>query len=205
MYSRIAALPFGNDTSSGNRQPADPRAFDAWQSSAMSLGDRLREARIARNLNGVELAAIIGCSPAALSRWETGDRRPKAVDLSRAAEALRVRERWLVTGEGPREPAPVEEGPPIGAAALEAVLYAWTWSEGLGPEDVDTIEHTVREEARAHSTRSASAWRHRVGQLERARAATPLERGTRAALARPYVAESHPMPPLTPRTPRRKS
>ena len=168
----------------------------------MSLGERLREARIARNLNGVELAAIVGCSPAALSRWETGDRRPKAVDLAKLAEALRVRDRWLATGDGPRDPAPVEDGPPVGAAALEAVLYAWTWGDGTAPEDVDAIELTLRDEARTHGTRSASAWRHRVGQLERA---TPLGKATDAAMGRPYAAEEHPMPPLSPRPLRRRS
>lgn len=136
----------------------------------MSLGKRLLEARKAKGLGGEELGKLAGCSQGAISRWENDLRKPGAIDLGRVAEVLGVREAWLTTGEGPREPQPAPDAPPVGAAALEIVLFSWTWGESTLPGDVDVIEGMVRAEAPEHSTRSASAWRHRIRQLELAQA-----------------------------------
>lgn len=45
--------------------------------NALSAGDRLREARLAAELTQPELAAKLGCTKSAVSRWESEERRPE--------------------------------------------------------------------------------------------------------------------------------
>lgn len=49
-------------------------------------GERLREAA---GLSRAELAAIVGVSAAAVSRWEHGQRRPRGENAAAYAQALR--------------------------------------------------------------------------------------------------------------------
>lgn len=52
-------------------------------------------------LNGAKLAAEVGVTPTAVSRYRQG-RIPGAEELLRLAKALKVSAKWLVTGEGPK-------------------------------------------------------------------------------------------------------
>jgi transcriptional regulator with XRE-family HTH domain len=141
---------------------------NTWQTARVSLGHRLREAKKARRLTGLALAQLVGCDPTAITRWEQDARTPGADYATRLAKALGVSERWLVAGEGPREVQPVVDATPTGIAALELVLFSWTWAD-MPISVVDEIERVVRAEAAqpAAKTRSASAWRLRLTQLQR--------------------------------------
>lgn len=145
-----------------------PVPGDTWQTIRVSLGKRLKESKRAKQLTGLALAQLVGCDPTAITRWEQDARVPGADYMTRLAKALGVSERWLVTGEGPREVQAVVDATPTGAAALELVLFAWSWSE-MPIANVDEIERILRVEARTPeaSARSASAWRLRLTQLQR--------------------------------------
>jgi transcriptional regulator with XRE-family HTH domain len=49
----------------------------------------LRERRVAQQIRVVELAGLLGVTPATLSRWENGVRAPSADDALRWVRALR--------------------------------------------------------------------------------------------------------------------
>lgn len=77
------------------------------------LGERLRAVRKARGLTMVDLARAAGCSQAYLSDLENEKRPPSRSMLVAIATKLSVSERWLETGEGPRDMGgTVEEVPP---------------------------------------------------------------------------------------------
>ncbi len=52
------------------------------------IGSRIRQAREALGLSQEELARLVGCSPTAISYFETGARRVKIEDLQKLAEVL---------------------------------------------------------------------------------------------------------------------
>lgn len=160
---------------SSSVNPHQPRAktIAVWQSDGMNFGGRLRDTRKARGLRGVQLAAKSGVDGTTISRYERGERlSPEADKVTKLAKALEVNERWLLTGEGPKEPGPITIEPPIGRSALEAVLFSYDWPD-VPIELVDDISEALRTEAETNGgrTRSASAWRLRIGQVLRERAA----------------------------------
>lgn len=151
-----------------------------WQSGAMTFGSRLKEVRKARGLTAVALGEMAGVSNSGISRWETGGRKsPGAAEVAKLARALGVNERWLLTGEGPKEPGPIALETPVGRSALEAVLFSYDWPD-VPIEIVDDISQALRTEAETNGgrTRSASAWRLRIGQALRERT-TPKKRVSR--------------------------
>jgi len=164
------------NSSSVNPQGHRAKPVASWQHVGMTFGGRLRDTRKARALRGVQLAAMSGVDGTTISRYERGERlSPEADKVTRLAKALEVNERWLLTGEGPREPGPVVLETPTGPSALEAVLFAYNWPEATPIELVDAIETELRAEALLVSgrTRSASAWRLRIAQALRERTAKP--------------------------------
>lgn len=161
-----------------NRQPDRARSVVTWQDAQVSFGDRLREARKGRGLTGSELGDRTGIDNSTISRWERGQRAPGGSFVTKLARELGVTERWLMSGEGPREPGPVAIETPVGPSALEAVLFAYDWPEDVPISTVDEIESLVRAEAQreAGRKRSASAWRLRLVQMLRERDGKPRSR-----------------------------
>lgn len=137
----------------------------------MSFGARLRDTRKARGLRGIHLAEKAGVSASGISRWEKGERQPGGLEVAKLARALGVNERWLMTGDGPKEPGPVTIETPTGRAALEAVLFTYEWPDDIRSETVTEIEGLLRAEAHLPIGigRSAAAWRHRAREFIRAR------------------------------------
>lgn len=72
----------------------------------MTTGARIKAARDKRGLTQQQLADAIGAKQNEVSRWEAGS-TPRADTAVKLADALEVRERWLITGEGPMERAEV--------------------------------------------------------------------------------------------------
>lgn len=58
--------------------------------------ERLREARLWRDLSQTELAKLAKLRPAAISHFETGSRKPSFDNLRRLADALRVTTDYLL-------------------------------------------------------------------------------------------------------------
>ena len=71
-----------------------------------TIGERLRAARDAGNLDQAKLAEKIGVVARTLQRWEKGEQIPDGVSITRIAKATGVHPTWLLTGLGEKFPAP---------------------------------------------------------------------------------------------------
>ena len=66
-----------------------------------TIGERVKEARVANGWNQPELAKITNISKQALSQIETGTtKNPKPENLLKIADATGYELRWLITGNG---------------------------------------------------------------------------------------------------------
>lgn len=91
-----------------------------------TIGARVREARLLRDLGSNELGRLAGMGGGEVSQIENGVRpRPGVFAIARLADALRVHLEWLVFGRGPRDlDAPLQEvkdrapDPPVGTFLL---------------------------------------------------------------------------------------
>lgn len=54
----------------------------------IALGERIKMLRKARNISQYEIAAKLGVSPQAVSRWELGLSQPESVKLPKLAKLL---------------------------------------------------------------------------------------------------------------------
>jgi SOS-response transcriptional repressor LexA len=71
----------------------------APQSSAPTLGQRIRARREAVGLTQEKLATTCGVSRAAVAQWEAGVTRPSLDNLVKAADALGIWLSWLTMGD----------------------------------------------------------------------------------------------------------
>ena len=67
------------------------------------VGRRVREARKARQVTQLELAARTGVAHSTVVRIERGQARPQIATVAKIAEALGVDPKWLAFGGGPEE------------------------------------------------------------------------------------------------------
>ncbi len=78
----------------------------------MTLGERIYSLRKARGLSQEELAAAVGVSRQAVSKWELGESQPEVDKVVLLAQALGVTTDQLLLGvEPPKEAAPVSPAP----------------------------------------------------------------------------------------------
>jgi tetratricopeptide (TPR) repeat protein len=77
-----------------------PRQKSTHVDSPQAVGERLRTARVRTGLSQRQLS-FPGCSPAYISRIESGDRIPSLQLLRELGKRLRVSEDFLATGEEP--------------------------------------------------------------------------------------------------------
>ncbi len=80
--------------------PERPSDVDALMHREMSLGDRIREARLARGFTQEALAKNFKVSRQSIVYWEKNQTRPFIDRFPRLAEVLGVDLHWLLTGEG---------------------------------------------------------------------------------------------------------
>ena len=66
--------------------PDLPLLIEARDATRSGRGERLR---VAAGLSQGEMAAAIGVTPACISRWEAGDRRPRGAAAVAYAQLLR--------------------------------------------------------------------------------------------------------------------
>lgn len=63
-----------------------------------TLGQRIRQARLAADLTQAELAGRIGIAPQSVVQWESGKNSPSRDNLMKAAKALDTPLQWLLYG-----------------------------------------------------------------------------------------------------------
>ena len=69
---------------------------DNYTSSMAAFGDRLREARSARELNQTELSKLAKLQPAAIGHFEKDRRKPSFANVGALAKALNVSSDYLL-------------------------------------------------------------------------------------------------------------
>lgn len=62
----------------------------------MEMGERIREARMAKGMTMEELGEKLGVSHATVSRWESNDRKPRLEHLFRLSLLLDVEVNYLI-------------------------------------------------------------------------------------------------------------
>ena len=67
----------------------------------MTIGERIRERRLALSLSQARLAAELGIDQSTVAKWETGPNSPRPKTLRDLAERLHVSVSWLISGEEP--------------------------------------------------------------------------------------------------------
>lgn len=68
----------------------------AW---LMSLGERMRAARMQRGLKQADVAAMLSCTRGAVSQFETGNNQPSLETLIDFAKSTNVSLDWLLLGK----------------------------------------------------------------------------------------------------------
>ena len=76
---------------------------------ALTIGDRIRQARKAAGLNQSALAERVGVTQPAVANWESGVHDPRRVVLAKLADALDTPVEWLA--EGARSALERDRGP----------------------------------------------------------------------------------------------
>ncbi|MFI5252006.1 MAG: helix-turn-helix domain-containing protein [Bacteroidota bacterium] len=64
------------------------------------IGERIKQARMNKEIDQIQLAERVGVVARTLQRWEKGEQVPGGDDLMELAQATSVRAEWLLTGEG---------------------------------------------------------------------------------------------------------
>lgn len=86
----------------------------AYASRMETMGDRIRQLRVARGLTQPELAELCGVTKSAVSQWEDGSTTDiKLIPFLKLLDTLKTDGRYLVYGED-RGPAPVAETSSMG-------------------------------------------------------------------------------------------
>jgi len=89
-----------------NPRVKDAGPIVAYAFEMQSMGDRIRQLRVARGLTQPELAEICGVTKSAVSQWEDGSTSDiKLIPFLKLLDALKTDGRYLVYGED-RGPAP---------------------------------------------------------------------------------------------------
>ncbi|MCG9081136.1 LexA family protein [Laribacter hongkongensis] len=111
------------------------------------IGKRIAEARTSKGLNQSELARLVGVSPQAVQKWESGG-APKGARIQAVASALGTTVEYLLTGSSGGAPAKtvcpdcnVDPGPDIrGMVPLISWVQAGNWGEvvdNFAPNDAE--------------------------------------------------------------------
>lgn len=118
-----------------------------------TFGDRLTHAREAAGLSVAGLARRLGVRRPLVEAWEGDQREPRANQMQMMSGILGVSLRWLLTGEGGQEEAPVTGAPVPGEmrrltgdlARMRAEMLAL--AARMGEVEGRLRAHAVRSEA----------------------------------------------------------
>lgn len=96
---------------------------------------RLTQALAARRLNQTQLAAMVGVSPATISKWRSGQQAPEADALERLASVINVVPEWFTRVLPPETSKPLfrsNASAHVAARAMIAARLAWAESIVIG-------------------------------------------------------------------------
>jgi len=71
-----------------------------------TIGDRIREARLNKEMDQSTLAEKIGIVTRTVQRWEKGEQIPDGAALMKIARTTNIQPNWLLTGDGEMYPPP---------------------------------------------------------------------------------------------------
>lgn len=96
----------------------------------MTIAERIKKARGARDLTQRDLAEAVGVSPQAVQQWEKGGTSPRGTRLEKLGAALGVSPQWIThgTGDGPREEGVIVE--PVQVPPLSRIPIVGTTQAG---------------------------------------------------------------------------
>jgi SOS-response transcriptional repressor LexA len=112
----------------------------------MSLSDRLTIAMSRAGITQAELARLCGVKPPSVNGWLSGKSKfLRGENLLQAANALKVNQQWLATGEGPMSNpsghSNLEPGPNLrGKVPLVSWVQAGAWCEAVHTTHVTEAE-----------------------------------------------------------------
>lgn len=112
----------------------------------MSLSDRLTLAMNRAGITQAELARLCGVKPPSVNGWLSGKSKfLRGENLLQAANALKVNQQWLATGEGPMttlgRQGNVESGPDLRSKVpLVSWVQAGEWCEAVQTTHVTEAE-----------------------------------------------------------------
>lgn len=112
----------------------------------MSLSDRLTLAMNRAGITQAELARLCGVKPPSVNGWLSGKSKfLRGENLLQAANALKVNQQWLATGEGPMttlgKQSNVEPGPDLRSKVpLVSWVQAGEWCEAVQTTHVTEAE-----------------------------------------------------------------
>ncbi|MDH0494118.1 LexA family protein [Comamonas aquatica] len=112
----------------------------------MSLSDRLTIAMSRAGITQAELARLCGVKPPSVNGWLSGKSKfLRGENLLQAANALKVNQQWLATGEGPMSNpsshSNLEPGPNLrGKVPLVSWVQAGAWCEAVYTTHVTEAE-----------------------------------------------------------------
>lgn len=86
--------------------------------------ERLRQALAARRLNQAQLAAMVGVSPATVSKWRSGGQAPEAETLERLAMVVNVAPEWFTRVASPAVSLPLFRSNASAHVAARTMLEA---------------------------------------------------------------------------------
>ncbi|MFD0469825.1 helix-turn-helix domain-containing protein [Nonomuraea thailandensis] len=75
----------------------------------MSLGERLDQELQRQGKTQVALAEAVGVSPATVSQWRAGSKKPSVANVIKIGEWLSISPAWLQFGDDPAPSRPVNE------------------------------------------------------------------------------------------------
>lgn len=82
------------------------------------LANRIRTARMSRDITQAELAEMVNVAPSTVGMWEQGRRVPSLDDLAALADVFNVPSGWLTHGEGSASSSSIS---PLDNERLEAL------------------------------------------------------------------------------------
>lgn len=127
----------------------------------MTLGERIKWARLKAVVTKSALAAAADVSPSAVTQWENGDTKTlKSASVLAVAKALNVDYEWLATGKG----EPVGQRVEQPSAAYDVSAEALEVARGFDQLTPDCKEHVRRQIELLRGTHGDSSGRRRAVQ-----------------------------------------
>lgn len=104
--------------------------------------DRLSQVLAARRLTQVQLASMVGVSPATISKWRAGTQAPERDALERLADVVNVTSEWFTRAPGARLSLPLFRSNASAHVAARAMLAArLEWAQDVAAALMEYVDY----------------------------------------------------------------